>query len=142
MSDAATDLPRTDAPVLLYDGVCGFCNSSVQFILKHDKAGRFRFAALQSEYAQEMLRRFGMRTDDFDTVVLVEDGRPYTRSTAALKVARGLGGAWKALYALVVVPRFVRDFAYNQFAKHRYRVFGKLDACMLPPPEARSRFLG
>ena len=128
--------------VVLFDGVCGFCNSSVQFILKHDRAGRFRFAALQSEFGQEMLRRFGMRTDDFDTVVLVEDGVPYTRSTAALKVARGLGMPWKALYALVVVPRFVRDFGYDQFAKHRYRVFGKLDACMLPPPEARSRFLG
>lgn len=142
MSDAAPNLPRTDAPILLYDGVCGFCNSSVQFILKHDRAGRFRFAALQSEVGQAMLRELGMRTDEFDTVVLVEDGRAFKRSAAALRVARGLGMPWKALYAFVVVPRPIRDFCYDQFAKHRYRFFGKLDACMLPPPEARSRFLG
>jgi predicted DCC family thiol-disulfide oxidoreductase YuxK len=122
--------------------VCGFCNQSVQLILRNDRRGRFRFAALQSEVGQALLRRYGLPTDDLDTFVLVEEGRAYVRSTGALRVASRLDGAWKLLSALSVVPRPVRDFFYDLFARNRYRMFGRLDACMLPPPEVRSRFLG
>jgi predicted DCC family thiol-disulfide oxidoreductase YuxK len=142
MSDAATVIEETSAPIVLYDGVCGFCNQSVQLILRNDRRGRFRFAALQSEVGQALLRRHGLPADDLDTFVLVEDGRAYLRSTGALRVARGMGGAWRLLYALSIVPRPLRDFAYDLFARNRYRMFGRLDACMLPPPEVRSRFLG
>jgi predicted DCC family thiol-disulfide oxidoreductase YuxK len=142
MSDAATVIEETNAPIVLYDGVCGFCNQSVQLILRNDRHGRFRFAALQSEVGQALLRRHGLPADDLDTFVLVEDGRAYLRSTGALRVARRMDGAWRLLSALSIVPRPLRDFAYDLFARNRYRMFGRLDACMLPPPEVRSRFLG
>ena len=142
MSEAANAIPETNAPIVLYDGVCGFCNQSVQLILRHDRKGRFRFASLQSEVGQALLKRHGLATDDLDTFVLVEDGRAYVRSTGALRVARGMGGAWRLTAILSIVPRPVRDFFYDLFARNRYRMFGRLDACMLPPPEVRSRFLG
>lgn len=142
MTGAAAAVVEADGPIVLYDGVCGFCNRSVQLILRHDRRGRFRFAALQSEVGQALLRRHGLATDDLDTFVLVDDGRAYVRSTGALRVARGLGGAWPLLSALSIFPRPLRDFVYDAIARNRYRIFGKADACMLPPPEARSRFLG
>lgn len=146
MTDAAAamaaEAAEADGPIVLYDGVCGFCNRSVQLILRHDRRGRFRFAALQSEVGRALLRRHGLATDDLDTFVLVVGGRAYVRSTGALRVARTLGGAWALLSALSIVPRPLRDFAYDVIARNRYRIFGKADACMLPPPEARSRFLG
>ena len=140
---ASTPSVEDGGPIVLYDGVCGLCNRSVQFILRHDRAGRFRFAALQSDFARGLLRRHGLPEDQLESVVLVRDGRAYRRSAAALGIARGLDAPWPLLGALGrVVPRFVADFVYDRVASSRYRVFGKLDACMLPPPEVRSRFLG
>jgi predicted DCC family thiol-disulfide oxidoreductase YuxK len=132
------------APVLLYDGVCGFCNKSVQLILDRDRRGEMRFAALQSDYGAAIVARHP-ELRGVDSVVFVErEGggeRVYTRSDAALKVASYLGGFWKVLLAAKVVPRRVRDYFYDLFARNRYRLFGKYDSCMLPPPEVRSRFL-
>ena len=132
------------APVLLYDGVCGFCNKSVQLILDHDRRGEMRFAALQSDYGQAVVERHP-ELRGTDSVVLVEQAaggeRIYTRSDAALKVAAYLGGFWKLFLAAKVLPRGLRDYFYDLFARNRYRFFGKYDACMLPPPEVRSRFL-
>lgn len=132
------------APVLLYDGVCGFCNKSVQLILDHDRRGEMRFAALQSDYGQAVIERHP-ELHGVDSVVLVEqqrDGeRIYTRSDAALKVAAYLGGFWKIFLVAKVLPRGLRDYCYDLFARNRYRFFGKYDSCMLPPPEVRSRFL-
>ncbi len=136
MSAAAT------GPVFLFDGVCKFCNAGVNFILDHDRRRRFRFAALQSDAGQAMLRRFGLRTDDLDTAVLVENGRAYTKSSAALRIARNLGGAWSLLALLFAVPPFMRDAAYDLLARNRYRWFGKADQCRVPTPEVRDRFLG
>ncbi|MDT7779657.1 MAG: hypothetical protein QOC99_2169 [Acidobacteriota bacterium] len=134
-------------PVLLYDGVCGFCNKSVQLILDHDRRGTMRFAALQSDYGLAVIERHpGLRS--IDSVVFVESSpdaageRVYVRSSAALKIASYLGGFWKVFIAAKVIPRPVRDYLYDLFARNRYRLFGKYDACMLPPPEVRSRFLG
>jgi predicted DCC family thiol-disulfide oxidoreductase YuxK len=132
------------APVLLYDGVCGFCNKSVQLILDHDQRGTLRFAALQSDYGQSVIERHA-ELRGVDSVVFVEQAtggeRVHTRSDAALKVASYLGGFWKLFLAAKVLPRGLRDYCYDLFARNRYKFFGKYDACMLPPPEVRSRFL-
>ena len=132
------------APVLLYDGVCGFCNKSVQSILDHDRRGTLRFAALQSDYGQAVIERH-RELRGVDSVVFVESHaggeRVYIRSDAALKVAAYLGGFWKLFLAAKVIPRGLRDYLYDLFARNRYNLFGKYDTCMLPPPEVRSRFL-
>jgi predicted DCC family thiol-disulfide oxidoreductase YuxK len=130
-----------DAPVVLYDGVCGMCNGLVKWIARRDRRGRFRFAALQGETGQELLRRHGLRTDDFDSAVLVEDGRAYLRSRAVLRIVSGLGGAWGIAGPLALLPAPLLDFFYDRVARSRYRIFGRSDACMLPPPELRARFL-
>jgi len=135
-----------NAPVLLYDGVCGFCNKTVQMILERDPAGTMRFAALQSDYGRAVVERH-TSLRGVDSVVFVENAnggsreRVFVRSGAALKVVAYLGGFWKIFLAAYVVPKPLRDYFYDLFARNRYRLFGKYDACMLPPPEVRSRFL-
>ncbi|HWW76308.1 MAG TPA: DCC1-like thiol-disulfide oxidoreductase family protein [Pyrinomonadaceae bacterium] len=133
-----------EAPVLLYDGVCGFCNKTVQTVLERDRRGTMRFAALQSDYARRVVARHP-ELEGVDSVVYVEAApggeRVYIRSDAALKVASYLGGFWKVLLAGRLVPRRLRDYFYDLFARNRYRFFGKYDACLLPPPEVRARFL-
>ncbi|MFN5169650.1 MAG: thiol-disulfide oxidoreductase DCC family protein [Cyclobacteriaceae bacterium] len=126
-------------PVILFDGVCNLCNSSVQFVIRNDPSGHFRFAALQSDFARDQLKKFQV-ADGLDSIVLIEDGVLYTRSTAALRVSRHLRG-WSWLYAFRWVPRFLRDAVYNLIARHRYRLFGRQQECMLPTPELRARFI-
>ena len=134
-------------PVLLYDGVCGFCNKTVQMILARDQSGAMRFAALQSDFGKAVLERHP-ELKGVDSVVYLERPanepgveRVYVRSRAALRVVSYLGGPWKLLLAAYIVPTPLRDFLYNLFARHRYRLFGRYDTCLLPPPEVRSRFL-
>ena len=128
-------------PVLLYDGVCAVCNRTVQFILKHDLRGAMRFAPLQAAYAQTILAE-QPSLKSIDSVILVEGpGRIYVRSTAALRMASYLGGAWRLLLCAYGLPRPIRDFFYDLFAKYRYRIFGKYEECMRPLPEMRSRFI-
>jgi len=134
-------------PIILYDGVCGLCNRLVQFLLKHDKQGRLRFASLQSDFATKVLQRHGIDPKDLDTMHLIENyeqpgERVLQRSDAILRAGRELGGFWTALAALAgVVPRALRNPVYRFVARNRYRVFGKYDTCMLPEPNQRSRFL-
>ena len=134
-------------PIVLYDGVCGLCNRSVQFLLKHDKGGRFRFASLQSNFAEKVLGRHGLDPKDLDTVHVVENydqpgERVLQRSDAILRAGRELGGFWSATSSVArIVPRPLRDLVYRFVATNRYRVFGKYDTCMLPDPNQRSRFL-
>jgi predicted DCC family thiol-disulfide oxidoreductase YuxK len=127
--------------VILFDGVCNFCNGSVNFIIERDRAGYFKFAPLQSEIGEKLLRENGIDKTVTDSVILVEDGKAYTHSTAALRVARKLDGAWKWFYGFRFVPAFIRDAFYKLFAKYRYKLFGKKDECMLPTPDVRARFL-
>lgn len=127
--------------IVLFDGVCNFCNGSVNFIIQHDKACYFKFSPLQSEIGQELMAKHGIDKTETDSVILIEDEKAYTHSTAALRVARKLDGIWSCAYAFRVVPRSLRDFFYKAFAKHRYRLFGRQDKCMLPTPEIRARFL-
>lgn len=128
-------------PVLLFDGVCNLCHASVQWVLTHDPEGRFRFAALQSEAGQALLARFGLAQENFDTVVLVDGERVFTRSDAALEVLRRAGSPWSWLRILVWIPRPLRDAAYNWIARNRYRWFGRQPVCWLPQPEWKARFL-
>lgn len=137
----------TAGPILFYDGVCGLCNTLVQFLLKHDKRGRLRFASLQSDFAEKVLHRHGFDSKDLDTLHVVEnyeqpDERLLQRSDAILRAGRELGGYWSVLAVMAkIVPRFLRDIAYRFVAQNRYRVFGKYETCMLPDPNQRSRFL-
>jgi len=127
--------------IILFDGVCNFCNGSVNFIIERDKTGYFKFAPLQSEAGEKLLQENGVDKAQTDSVILIEDGKVYTHSTAALKIARKLEGKWSWLSHLSIVPRFIRDGFYKLFAKYRYVMFGKQEACMLPTPEIRARFL-
>jgi len=134
-------------PIILYDGVCGLCNSLVQFLLKHDEGGRLRFASLQSDFAEKVLRRHGFDAKDLDTLHVVENydqpnERVLQRSDAILRAGRELGGFWTASSSVArIVPRPLRDLVYRFVATNRYRVFGKYETCMLPDPSQRSRFL-
>jgi predicted DCC family thiol-disulfide oxidoreductase YuxK len=135
------------SPILLYDGVCGLCNRSVQFILRHDRKASFRFASLQSPFAQTILVRHGADPADLDTVYLVVnytqlDEALLARSDAVADILRRLSGVWSFLgAALRLIPRPLRDWGYNLVARNRYRIFGHYDTCPLPTPETRSRFL-
>lgn len=128
--------------IVLFDGVCNFCNGSVNFIIERDAESYFKFAPLQSELAQRLLEKHHIDKTEIDSVVLIEQEKAYTHSTAALRIARRLPGFWSWFYAFVIIPKPARDFFYKLFAKYRYRLFGKQDACMLPTPEIRQRFLG
>jgi predicted DCC family thiol-disulfide oxidoreductase YuxK len=141
-----------DAPTLLFDGTCNLCNGAVRFILDHERGETLRFASLQSEAGGALLAGVvgekqaralvsGERGDP-DTIVLVEGGRTYLRSAAALRIARHLRAPWSWAYALVVIPRGLRDLVYRLIAKNRYRWFGKTTTCRLPTPELQQRFLG
>lgn len=130
-----------DTSVILFDGVCNLCDGTVRFIARKDPEGIFKFAPLQSKTAQSYLNRFNLRTDDFDTIVLVSRGRVYTKSSAFLETARKLRGLWPLLYGFKIVPPFVRDWIYGLIARNRYRWFGKKDACMIPDAGLKARFL-
>ncbi len=126
--------------IVLFDGVCNFCNGSVNFIIDHDPEKRFKFAPLQSEIGQSLIEKHSIPRD-VDSVILVEEGKVYMHSSAGLRIAKGLGGVWSLAYVFIIVPAFIRDWAYKTFAKYRYRMFGKTDACMMPTADVRERFL-
>ena len=127
--------------LILFDGLCNFCNGAVNFVIERDKAGYFKFAPLQSSIGEDTRDEYGIDESSTDSIVLVEDGRAYTNSSAALKVARRLDGLWPVFYALIIIPRPLRDLEYKLFAKYRYKLFGRQDACIIPTPEVRARFL-
>ncbi len=127
--------------IVLFDGVCNFCNGSVNFIIERDTENYFKFAPLQSESGIKLLEKYNIDKAETDSVILIENETAYTYSTAALKIAKHLDGVWSWFYGFIVVPKFLRDFAYKTFAKNRYRLFGKTEACMMPTPEIRERFL-
>jgi predicted DCC family thiol-disulfide oxidoreductase YuxK len=128
-------------PIVLFDGVCNFCNGSINFIIRRDRRKIFRFASLQSETGARVLRQFGLPLDSVETIVLVEDSSCYTRSSAALRIVRRLGVPWSMLYVLNVIPATARNAIYDLIARNRYRWFGKKNVCMIPTPDMRERFL-
>lgn len=119
-------------PVILFDGVCNLCNSSVEKIIAADPKKQFRFASLQGSFGQEVLQKFQLPPRELNSFILLENNQIFTRTTGALKVARKLSGAWPLLYAFIVVPRFLRDGIYNIIARNRYKWFGKKESCMVP----------
>ena len=131
----------TNPPIILFDGVCNLCNKSVQTVLRKDKTGIFKFASLQSDVGQKLLKEYNLPTENFGSFVLIQNGKIYLKSTAALIVAKQLSGPIKLLYGFMIVPAFIRNFFYNIIAKNRYKWFGKMDECMIPTPEIKSRFL-
>ena len=134
--------PRDDAaPVILFDGDCNLCNGAVQFLLRVDRAGRFRFAAVQSAAARDVLARANAPASLPDSIVLVADGRVRTKSAAALAIARGLRFPWPLVAVFWLVPFPLRDLVYDFVARHRLRWFGKRRECWVPTPALRGRFL-
>jgi predicted DCC family thiol-disulfide oxidoreductase YuxK len=133
--------------LVLYDGVCGLCNWAVRLILKHDRQARFKFASIQSQYGLDLLSQHRYTPDTLDSfVLLIDQGTPderfLIRSDAALHVGGALGGLWRLLRILRILPRSIRDWLYGIVARNRYRWFGKYDACPIPEPEYRDRFVG
>jgi len=131
----------TAHPVVLFDGVCNLCAGAVQFVLRRDRAGRFRFAALQSAAAQQLLATAGVVRPALDSIVLVEPDRTSTRSTAVLRIAMGLRFPWPLAAVLLLVPRPLRDLVYDLVARRRYRWFGQRASCWVPTAATRARFL-
>jgi len=131
---------NTDKPVILFDGVCNLCNKSVQFVIKRDPSGIFKYASLQSGFGQRLLKEHNLPADKFNSFILLQDNNIYTRSTGALKMLSQLNG-WKWTKILFVIPAFIRDGVYNLISKYRYRWFGKRDECMIPTPDLKGRFL-
>ena len=130
----------TNSPIILFDGVCNLCNASVQFIINRDPKHHFMFATLQGKTAEAILGGAPLAELDLNSVVLVENGKVYDRSTAALRIAKKLSGGWPLFYACIIVPRFLRDGLYNWIAKNRYKWFGKQESCMMPTPELKRLF--
>ena len=130
-----------DESTVLFDGVCNLCSGFVQFVLPRDEAGKYRFASLQSDAGQALLAEHDLPRDDLESVVLIEDGESHVKSAAIIRIATGLGGAYRLLSPFRYVPRSLRDRIYDFVADHRYRWFGKKDRCMMPSEDVESRFL-
>ena len=126
--------------IILFDGVCNFCNFWVKFTIHRDKDDVFRFAALQSEAGQRLLNKFNLKTEDFDTFILIDGEFYFTKSTAALKIAGKLNYPVKVLYFFIFIPKFLRDLIYLLIAINRYKIFGRRDICRIPTEEERDKF--
>jgi predicted DCC family thiol-disulfide oxidoreductase YuxK len=136
----------TSNPIVLYDGVCGLCNGAVQFLLKRDRHDRLRFASLQSDFAAALLKRHGVDHQDLDTVyVVLNSGEAnealLAKSDAFLQLAKVIGGVWGIARFEKIIPRPIRNWLYDFVARHRYQVFGKYEACMLPDPRHKHKFI-
>jgi predicted DCC family thiol-disulfide oxidoreductase YuxK len=141
-NQSKTEQSHSGYCIVLFDGVCRFCNGWVQFILRHDKHDRFRFSPLQSDFAQSLLIAKQLQNESMDSVVLVEGSKVLTHSSAVLQIFKRLGGGWSLLALFNVVPRPIRDIVYRFIAKRRYQLFGKHDSCMIPDANVRSKFIG
>lgn len=130
-----------DTAIVLFDGLCNLCSGSVQFIIKRDPSGIFQFASLQSDFGQRKLEKFNIDKNLLHSIILIKGDQFFQRSDAALEVAKKLSGAWPIFYAFKILPQFFRDGIYNSIARNRYRFFGKKDACWIPTPTLKSRFL-
>jgi predicted DCC family thiol-disulfide oxidoreductase YuxK len=127
--------------IILFDGVCNLCNSSINFVIKRDSANLYKFTALQEAPGIGLLKQYGINTLDTDSIILIENGKAYTKSSAALRVAKGLSGVWPVLYGFIIIPKWIRNAVYDYIAKNRYKWYGKKDSCMIPTPELKNKFL-
>jgi len=127
--------------IILFDGVCNLCNSTVVRVIKADKKNLFRFAALQSDIGERLVAKYHIDISKTDSIILIDNDKAYVKSTAALRIARHLSGGYPLFYSLMIVPNFIRNWGYDIIAKNRYRWYGKKDSCMIPTPELKSKFL-
>ena len=127
--------------VILFDGVCNFCNNSINFAIKRDKKNQLKFAAMQSTAGIQLMEQYGLPVKDMQSFVFIENGVAHNRSTAALNVCKYLNAGWPLLFVFIIVPKFFRDGVYNFIAKNRYKWFGKQNECMVPTAAIRSKFL-
>lgn len=127
--------------IVLFDGECAFCDRSVKWLIKHDRAGRVRFAARQSPLGQHLLAMHGLPPEGVESLILINGTRVSTHSTGALRIAGMLPFPWKAGAVFLLLPRFIRDFFYRAIAKRRYKIAGKIETCAVPTPEQRARIL-
>jgi predicted DCC family thiol-disulfide oxidoreductase YuxK len=127
--------------LILFDGVCNFCNSAVNLVIELDRQQIFKFASIQSELGQQLYRQHGLDPEDIQTLMFVDGDRVLTKSDAVLAVLARLDGGWKLLGNFTVLPKPLRDFAYTEFAKARFTLFGRRESCMVPTPEVRERFI-
>ena len=127
--------------IILFDGVCNLCNSTVQRVIKNDKHDVFRFTALQTAVGQVIVNEHGIDTSKTDSIILIDGDKAYVKSTAALRIAKNLSGAYPLFYGFMIVPNFIRNWVYDFIAKNRYRWYGKQESCMVPTPELKKKFL-
>ena len=128
--------------VIIFDGVCNLCNGSVNYVIKRDKNARFKFAPLQSEFGQSIIKNFNVDTVKTDSILLYEEGKDISvKSTAILKIAKGLGFPYNLMVIFFILPTFLRNWVYDIIARNRYKWFGRKDSCMIPTPELQSRFI-
>lgn len=140
-SDPSVPAFPDDRPIIVFDGVCVFCSAWAKFVLRHDTAARYRLLTAQTALGRALFVHYGLDPDDYETNLLIEDGRAWAKSTGTLRMLEGLGRPWSWLAVLGVIPERWRDRAYDLVARNRYRLFGRGDTCLVPTPEVRSRFL-
>ena len=126
--------------IILFDGVCNLCNTSVNFVIKNDKKGVFRFAPIQTNFGESTLKKYHINTIDTDSIILIDKDKYYIKSTAALYIAKNLSGAYPLLFCFMLVPKFMRNWVYDFVAKNRYKWYGKKESCMIPTPELIDKF--
>lgn len=131
---------QDDERIILFDGVCNYCNTMVNFVIRRDRKDRFRFAPLQSATGEALRAKYQV-SPDVDSLIYIEKNKVFIYSTAALKICRHLPGLWPVLAGALIIPRFIRDGVYKWIARNRYRWFGKKETCMIPTPEVRAKFL-
>jgi predicted DCC family thiol-disulfide oxidoreductase YuxK len=134
-------MKNSNQKIILFDGVCNLCNTSVNFVIEHDKKNIFRFAALQSDIGRKLAIENNINTADTDSIILIDGDSSYIKSTAALYISKELSGAYPLLYAFMIIPKYLRDLIYNYIAKNRYKWYGKKESCMIPSPTLKDKFL-
>lgn len=132
---------NTNFSIILFDGVCNFCNSSVNKIIRHDKKNRFKFAALQSEIGKKLLKKYPIDSSKIDSIILIENNTAFIKSTAILKISKHMSGLYPLAYGFMIIPAFIRNIVYDFIAKNRYKWWGKKDNCMIPTQEVKSKFI-
>ena len=130
-----------DKPLIVFDGLCVLCSANARFVLRHDRRRHFNLTTAQGPLGEALYRHFGLATDDYETMLVIENGRLFTKSDGAIAIARGLGWPWRAAALARIVPRPIRDSVYRLIARNRYRIFGRRETCWLPAPDEADRIL-
>ncbi len=131
----------SEKKIILFDGVCNLCNSSINFVIKRDRKDVFRFTALQEEVGRGLIDKYGIDPSNTDSIILIENNKAYIKSSAALRIAKSMSGGYPLLFIFMVIPKFIRNWVYDFVARNRYKWYGKKESCMIPTPELKAKFL-